>query len=319
MDARMQVSSQEPPGRAEPSRGRKDGLAVRGLRRRGLSLRGVVLVALAISISAAGASLPGTALAADACQDINSANAAELQRIRGVGPSKARAILEDRTKNGPFEAIEQVTRVSGIGPATLGSIRQAGFCVSSETARHPGAPQPRISSVSVAARPAQAAAGAGGCTDINTADSAALESITGIGPSKARAILEYRARSGPFQTIEAVAQVSGVGPATLANIRAAGYCGGDGSDASGETPPARPAPSKPPAAQELQVGECTDINSATAAMLESITGIGPSKARAVLDFIQRNGPFTAIDQVGRVSGIGPATLRNIRQAGYCAQ
>ncbi len=295
------------------------GFAARALGVPSSGLWALLLVALSISLSVGGASLPGAAFASDQCQEINSASSVELQRIRGIGPAKARAILEERTKNGPFESIEQVTRVSGIGPATLASIRQAGFCVSGEAAEPPVSPQPRIASVSVAARPAQAAAGTGGCTDINAADSAALESVTGIGPSKARAILEYRTRNGPFRTIEAVAEVSGVGPATLANIRVAGFCVGGGSTASGETAASRPAPSEPTAAEEPQIGKCTDINSATAAMLESITGIGPSKARAILDFIQRNGPFTAIDQVGRVSGIGPATLRNIRQAGYCAQ
>ncbi|MDQ3766481.1 MAG: helix-hairpin-helix domain-containing protein [Actinomycetota bacterium] len=54
---------------------------------------------------------------------------------------------------------------------------------------------------------------------LNTADQAALETIPGIGPVTATAILEYRDQIGAFETIDQLLEVSGIGPATLESIR----------------------------------------------------------------------------------------------------
>ena len=44
-------------------------------------------------------------------------------QLEGIGPSLAQRIVTDRSINGPFSSIEDVTRVPGIGPATLDRIR----------------------------------------------------------------------------------------------------------------------------------------------------------------------------------------------------
>lgn len=54
--------------------------------------------------------------------------------------------------------------------------------------------------------------------NINTADETTLETLPGIGPSKAAAIISYRDTNGPFATIEDIQLVSGIGPSTFANI-----------------------------------------------------------------------------------------------------
>lgn len=59
----------------------------------------------------------GSAAAADAI-DINTAGAAELESLPGIGPSKAAAIVADRDANGPFSSCMELTRVKGIGDAT---------------------------------------------------------------------------------------------------------------------------------------------------------------------------------------------------------
>lgn len=56
--------------------------------------------------------------------------------------------------------------------------------------------------------------------NINTADEAALETLPGIGPSKAAAIIGYRTENGPFAAIGDIENVSGIGPSTFANIEA---------------------------------------------------------------------------------------------------
>jgi competence protein ComEA len=55
--------------------------------------------------------------------------------------------------------------------------------------------------------------------NVNTADQAALETIPGIGPVTAVAILDQRARLGSFESFEQLLEVDGIGPATLESIR----------------------------------------------------------------------------------------------------
>ena len=56
--------------------------------------------------------------------------------------------------------------------------------------------------------------------DVNTADQVALETIPGIGPVKAAAIIEYRESAGRFDSVEELLEVNGIGPATLESMRA---------------------------------------------------------------------------------------------------
>lgn len=54
--------------------------------------------------------------------------------------------------------------------------------------------------------------------NINTATEEELETLTGIGPAKAAAIVEYRERNGSFSSVEELTNVSGIGEKTLAKI-----------------------------------------------------------------------------------------------------
>ena len=56
---------------------------------------------------------------ADAVVDVNRADASDLQRLPGIGPALAAAIVDHRTRFGPFATLESLTAVSGIGPATV--------------------------------------------------------------------------------------------------------------------------------------------------------------------------------------------------------
>ncbi len=53
------------------------------------------------------------------------------------------------------------------------------------------------------------------------------------------------------------------------------------------------------------------LNSATSAQLQTLKGIGPAKAQAILDYRDAHGSFTDVQQLLDVKGIGPATLENI--------
>ncbi|UJP06398.1 MAG: ComEA family DNA-binding protein [Nitrosomonas sp.] len=57
-----------------------------------------------------------------------------------------------------------------------------------------------------------------------------------------------------------------------------------------------------------------NINTATQAELETLQGIGPTKAKAIIEHREKVGSFTAIDDLEKVSGIGPGTIKQLRDA-----
>lgn len=67
--------------------------------------------------------------------DVNSANAEQLETIRGVGPRMAQIIVQERTRGGRFESMDDLSdRVRGIGPKRVQALQAAGLTVG------PGAP-----------------------------------------------------------------------------------------------------------------------------------------------------------------------------------
>lgn len=157
--------------------------------------------------------------------DPNRAPAPELDRLPGVGPSLARAIVEARERGGPFRSSRDLTRVRGIGSATAKRLA-------------PLVDLPRVSvegAVSASEGPRDREAGPGrpltapvrgeergrrSPVDLNRADAADLQRLPGIGPALARRVLEHRRRlGGRFRSAEQLLEVRGIGPATLERIR----------------------------------------------------------------------------------------------------
>ncbi len=79
---------------------------------------------------------------------------------------------------------------------------------------------PRPGEVVVAAPgPATGGGAPDGPVDLNAADEAALDGLSGIGPVLAARIVEWREANGPFTTVEELGEVSGIGDALLARLR----------------------------------------------------------------------------------------------------
>ena len=55
--------------------------------------------------------------------------------------------------------------------------------------------------------------------NINTADETQLTALQGIGPTKAKAITQYRQEHGPFKSVDDLKKVSGIGEKTLAALK----------------------------------------------------------------------------------------------------
>lgn len=64
-------------------------------------------------------SVSGFAFGASGTVNINTATADELESLDGIGPKKAQAIINYRQKNGSFKRLEDLMKVSGIGPKTF--------------------------------------------------------------------------------------------------------------------------------------------------------------------------------------------------------
>ena len=76
------------------------------------------------------------------------------------------------------------------------------------------------------------------------------------------------------------------------------------------TVPADGAPAENPGAPS--VGTVVNINTADAASLDALPGVGPSTATKIVADREANGPFATPDDLGRVSGIGPKKLEALK-------
>jgi competence protein ComEA len=58
-----------------------------------------------------------------AAVDLNTASVEELQAVKGVGASKAEAIVQHRKQHGPFKRVEELDNVKGFGKKTVERLR----------------------------------------------------------------------------------------------------------------------------------------------------------------------------------------------------
>lgn len=55
-----------------------------------------------------------------------------------------------------------------------------------------------------------------------------------------------------------------------------------------------------------------DLNSATVAELDAVKGIGPAKAKAIIDYREKNGPFKSVDDLKGIKGFGAKIIEKLR-------
>lgn len=84
------------------------------------ALRGrAICVPLSEPVPPAPDGAPGAPIAMPVRVDVNAAPVEDLVRLPGIVEAKARAIVADRERNGPFASCADLVRVPGIGPATV--------------------------------------------------------------------------------------------------------------------------------------------------------------------------------------------------------
>jgi competence protein ComEA len=90
-----------------------------------LTLLAAALTSLIALAAHADGKPPAPVVAAQASAgvvNLNEANAEDLEHLPGIGPTKARLIVEHRHAH-PFKKIEELTKVKGIGRKTFGKLR----------------------------------------------------------------------------------------------------------------------------------------------------------------------------------------------------
>jgi competence protein ComEA len=135
--------------------------------------------------------------------DPNRATDVELDRLPGIGPSTARAIVAAREEGRVFRRPEDLLEVRGIGEATLERMR------GSLSFANVPAGEVRRAPLQGSAPP----------LDLNLATAADLEALPGIGPALAARVVAAR-QERLFSSIEDLERVPGIGPATLQRLRA---------------------------------------------------------------------------------------------------
>jgi competence protein ComEA len=177
--------------------------------------------------------------------DVNSANAQALETLPGIGPTLSSRIIAGR----PYRDWTDLGKVKGLSPSKLKALtNEVTFgpvtAPAKETASQPAAKKekpakstqaagpnapPASSSVTAKASPAKpapsptgSAAGklaAGEKLNINKASALDLDRLPGIGPTRAQAIIDYRAQSGAFKSIEDIQKVKGIKSGEFAKIK----------------------------------------------------------------------------------------------------
>jgi competence protein ComEA len=126
----------------------------------------MLCVALVLSLSAGFAS----------AVEVNTADQAALESVKGIGPVHAKAIIDERTKNGPFkDADDLANRVKGIGQKSVKNLEAAGLTINGSSAPPTGAKPTATTSKTTTAAPATTTAQtppAASATPANTASGA---------------------------------------------------------------------------------------------------------------------------------------------------
>ena len=121
------------------------------------------------------------------------------------------------------------------------------------------------------------AAGLAAAVEVNTADQAALESVKGLGPVKSKAIIDERAKNGPFKDADDLAnRVKGLGTKSVGHLEENGLTIGGSS-----TPPKGVKLSKPAAttsATTTPAGTATTSTTATAGTAATASKTAPDES-----------------------------------------
>jgi competence protein ComEA len=150
--------------------------------------------------------------------------------------------------------------------------------------------------------------------DLNRATKSELMQIPGVGPQLAERIVSYRDSRGQFSRVEDLDAVHGIGDATLNKIRPWVVVHSPDGESPPQTEPDRLTRKQSPVhvAKKPDVSAgLLNVNTASLDELDTLPGIGPVLAQRIVAEREKR-PFASVDDLRRVSGIGPKKLEAIR-------
>ncbi len=149
--------------------------------------------------------------------------------------------------------------------------------------------------------------------DPNVAGDVELDRLPGVGAARALRIVQEREENGPFASVEDLARVPGIGPASVERLRpflridrAGGGVISAWTSASALAAPPGVAPRSGRRARGL-----IDLNRATASQLRELPGVGPVIAGRIVAYRDEHGGFRTAEGLMEVSGIGPGIFERI--------
>lgn len=149
--------------------------------------------------------------------------------------------------------------------------------------------------------------------NLNTAERADLTHLPHVGEVLAERIVEHRALSGGFRSVDDLRKVPGIGRATLEQLRPWVYV--DGGSESAEPQLSLPTMAPPRAGvgpkKVANLLEPINLNRATAEELQRLPGIGPKLSQRIVEERLKGG-FRTVEDLRRVPGIGPKTIEKLK-------